>query len=154
MDKPPGVQVQIVKTYPPNIAAIRAKFPAAADRRGLLFAYGDVLHNPDGVEVPIHLIRHEAVHIEEQRLVGGPEAWWNLYLIDPEFRLRQELMASVVEYQTFCAGPPPRNRRARYAHLDTIAERLSSGIYGYMIRRQAAKNAILHGVAMAELQSI
>ena len=154
MDKPPSEQIQIVKTYPPNIAAIRAKFPAVANRRGLLFAYGDVLHNPDGVEIANHLIRHELVHVLQQRDVGGPEKWWDLYLADQDFRLRNELTAHIAEYQSFCSGPPPRNRRARYAHLDTIAERLSSRIYGYMIRRQAAKNAILHGVAMAELQSI
>jgi hypothetical protein len=149
--EPPGVRVQIVKTFPPNIDAIRAKFPLVSDRRGLLFTYGTSLHNPDGVDVPNHLIEHESVHVRQQREVGGPEKWWELYLTDQTFRLRQEMEGCIVEYLTFCAGPPPRNRRARFAHLDTIAERLSSGIYGYMIRRQAAKSAILHGVETTEV---
>jgi hypothetical protein len=148
--EPPGEQFQIVKSFPPNIAAIRAKFPFVAGRRGLLFTYGLSIHNPDGVEIENHLIRHEIVHVLQQREVGGPEKWWELYLSDQDFRLRQEMTAHVAEYQSFCAGPPPRNRRARYAHLDTIAERLSSGIYGYMIRRQAAKAAILRGVSEFE----
>ena len=49
--EPPSEQFQIVKSFPPNIAAIRDKFPFVSGRRGLLFTYGSSIHNPDGVEI-------------------------------------------------------------------------------------------------------
>lgn len=85
--------------------------------------------------------------MRQQAAVGGPEKWWELYLADRDFRLKQEIEACVAERLTFCFGQICHNRRERFAHLETIVERLSSGVYGYMIRRQKAKATIQRAVA-------
>lgn len=139
MTDSPGFFSQSVFEQPPNIAAIRSAFPMIKDRKGLLFAYSDRIYNPDRVKISPWLIAHEMRHCKQQWDVGGPEIWWGLYLKDPVFRLRQEVEACKVEYQTFLEVQPPPNRLARARHMDTIVERLSSGVYGYMCRRKEAK---------------
>lgn len=136
-------QMKIEIAYPPNIDAIDKVFPGVkrdCTRRGIFFAYGPVIYNPSGHVLPIELVAHECVHsIQQDRI--GVESWWNQYLDYTPFRFEQELEAHRVEYRQYIADHPGRNFRRRYAAA--VAERLSGPLYGRMLKKDAAKQAIL-----------
>ena len=148
MTDQPGALVsgRIVKQQPPNIAAIHAAFPMTVGRKGLLFAYGDAIYAPDGEPIAPQLVVHEATHMRQQAACGGPEKWWEIYLADPKFRLVMELEAGVAELEAYAENAPRPNRKMRAHYLDALAERLSSGVYGYMIRKPAARAALARGL--------
>ena len=62
--------VRIVCAHPPMIEEIRArfKFPAGG---AVIFAWGDTIYNPQGVDIPPQLIAHEDVHGRRQN--GDPD---------------------------------------------------------------------------------
>lgn len=130
--------MKIVKELPPNFDAIDSVFRVRR-RRGVIFCYGDVIFNPDGVHIPHHLLMHEAVHSARQ--AGFPEAWWNLYLQDQDFRLAEEIPAHRAEYAAFCnKGRPLWNKRRDC--LKTCAQRLSGPLYGNLITFDEARRII------------
>lgn len=126
-----------IKSFPPNIAAIAAVFPAAMNV-GVLFAWGDSIFNPSGIEIPPELMAHEKIHGDRQ-LAMGVEAWWDRYLKDPDFRYEEELVAHRAEYQHICAT---MSRQQRRYYLAQIAKRLSSPLYGRMTTLERAKKDI------------
>ncbi len=128
---------EVIHSKPPNFDAIAVAFPAVLTRKGILYTYGGNVYNPDGVPIPPWLIEHESAHIDQQRNIGAEE-WWRRYLAEPQFRLAQELPAVLIEYKTFCETEPFPNRIKRAQFLDGIAERISSQLYGYMVRRKDA----------------
>ena len=139
------MKTPIINAFPPNIAAIRAKFNIAG--RGVVFAYGSAIYNPVGKELPQSIIRHEEVHLREQK--GDPEEWWDRYIKDKAFRLEQELMAHRMEYITMLQelnfpGRPARRRLVRF-----IAKKLASPIYGPMIDIDNAKRLLNGNNAIA-----
>lgn len=111
------------------------------NRPGVIFAYGEAIYNPAGVHIPKHIMAHEAVHGERQvAYEGGPDAWWDRYLVDREFRLAEELLAHQAEYKALV------KRHGHSPHdLRTIAHKLASPLYGAIIRPEEAKHAILTG---------
>jgi hypothetical protein len=110
---------------PPNFDRIVEVFPFAI-KPGVIFAYGSVVYNPSGIEIPEALIRHERVHQSRQ---SDPEQWWELYLTDPEFRYNEELLAHAEEY---CAQLTSiRDRNLRAALLTSTARRLVAPLYNY-----------------------
>ena len=117
---------------PPNFALIVAVFPEAV-KPGVIFAYGDTIFNPSGVEIPPALIAHECTHLERQtgyvpeRL--NPIIWWDRYLRDPEFRYDEELYAHVAEFEAQLEGFIDRNQRAQL--LMRTARRLIAPLYQY-----------------------
>lgn len=121
--------MKIIKGYPPNYKEIRGVLPAAREP-GVLFCYGDCIYNPSGEKIPPWLIKHEEVHERQQAAVGGPEAWWRMYLTDPAFRYAQELEAHVVEWAAYKDKAPFPTRKERERYLEAIARRLSSRLYG------------------------
>lgn len=133
---------KIVVARPPNFEAILAVFPHAADE-GVMFAWDGTIFSPDGDYVPPQLIAHEEVHFEQQRVIGGPEAWWDSYLKNPSFRFRQEREAHIVEYQSFVHHT--RNRRMLRAYLDQVAQRLSGPLYGHATSFTDAYETIKRG---------
>lgn len=120
----------VVPARPPNFDAILEKMPDA-DKAGVIFAYGERIFNPSGIEIPPALIAHEAVHCKRQHPydVVGPETWWVLYLNDPEFRYHEELLAHVAEYGVLAQRMADRNDRARLLH--STARRLIAPLYNY-----------------------
>ena len=127
--------VEVVIGYPPNIDAIRAQFPITGQE---IFAWAGIIYNPSGNPLPTWLVDHEKVHFKQQD--GNPEAWWDRYIIDEEFRLEQELEAHRVEYRSFCRQNKDRNSRARYLHQ--MANRLAAPMYGGIISRVEAVRRI------------
>ncbi len=132
--------MKIVVQRPPNFTEIVVALPAAATRHGVLFAYGDILYNPDGVTVNPFLMAHEKMHQVQQ--AGLPEEWWKLYLCSLEFRLDQELEAHRAEWQAFLAHDPPSTRNARRTYMSRIAHRLASKLYGGLVSVHVAKRLI------------
>jgi len=113
--------------YPPiNFAAIKAVFPSAADE-GVLFCYGDTIHNPSGGFIAPQLLAHEEVHSKQQAIIG-PVKWWDYYLANPPWRFNEELEAHIVEYHDFIKRN--KNREMRRNYLDAVARRLSGPLYG------------------------
>jgi hypothetical protein len=129
--------VNIVSGTPPNFEAIVAVFPAA-ERKGVVFAYGDTVYVNGDATLPAQLVVHESVHLEQQRAMGGPEIWWSRYLVDARFRYQEELVAHRAEYRTL---KRISNGLAK-KHLRFIAERLSSPLYGSVVTLQQARKAI------------
>ena len=133
--------MKVVKDYPPNYEAVKAKFNPA---KTAIFTYGDTIYNPSGGVLSLELLAHEAVHIRQQ--ASGAEEWWARYMEDDEFRLDQELEAHRVEYQAFCARVKDRNKRAVF--LNQIATRLASPMYGRVISTREASRAISQGSSL------
>ena len=103
-----------------------------------LYTYDDTIYNPKGVAISAQLLRHEAVHYEQQS--NDPDAWWGRYLIDPYFRIDQECEAYASEYAFYCKNHKDRNHRDKV--LRQMAGFLSGELYGNVISSQAARKMI------------
>lgn len=121
--------------YPPNIARIRETF-GAQHLDNAVYTYGDTLYVPQGVEVSEHLQAHEIVHTRQQ---SDPVAWWDRYLVDPQFRLEQEVEAYRAQWQFLLANVGRQQRRDILKH---ISKHLSGPLYGRIISTDDAKKAI------------
>lgn len=119
--------MEIVNAKPPNFEEIDKKFNIA--NKGVIFAYGNKLYNPDNVPISSELMTHELEHSKRQG--PSPEQWWKLYILVPSFRLEEELYAHHSEYIAFKLNHKDRNDYARYLHM--VAGRLSSEMYGNLI---------------------
>lgn len=111
---PEGMKVLL---FPPNYAAINRAFNVRG--KPVIFCFGDTVYNPGRIKVPRHLMVHEGVHSRQQG--SNPAGWWDRYIVDPSFRLEQEIAAHYAE----CAVVPNQ--------IDEIAARLASPLYGNMI---------------------
>ena len=116
--------MHIVFEKPPNFAAIDRAFHVAG--QPILFAWQGIIYNPERIAVPPFLIAHETVHGARQK--DDPAGWWQRYIDDPAFRLKEELQAHKAELACICLGVKDRNRRARF--LQITASRLAHPIYG------------------------
>jgi hypothetical protein len=138
--------MNIVHARPPNFDAIAAVFPQAVGKP-VVFCYGDTIYNPERTSVPPEIVAHETAHSKRQSDLGGPEGWWNAYIVDPQFRLGEEIIAHREEYRAYCQRPDidkPCNgfRSLRLFHLNAIARRLASPLYGGLISVAEAKRII------------
>jgi hypothetical protein len=128
--------MKIVTTRPPNFDKIAAAFKGAT-RPGVIFCYGDSIHNPGGGPLTHALLAHESVHAHRQN--GDPETWWDRYIAEPAFRYEEELAAHRQEYAVACEG---LTRNQRRIELRLIARRLSGPLYGCEVSSDAAAQAI------------
>ena len=139
--------------WPPNIDRIADAFPHVQMARaghkdgptGILFAYGEDIYNPFGIVVTHWLHAHELRHCARQ-WQADPEAWWEKYVTDPEFRYEEELLAHVEEYIAQASATKDRNMRAKL-EMRTAA-RLVAPLYNYQPPRslsQAIKD--IHSLA-------
>jgi len=117
--------------YPPNIDAIREVFPITDS---VIFAYWPDVYVPSGRPLTPALEAHEQVHLQQQD--GDPEAWWEKYLADPQFRYEQELAAHRTEYRVACSITQDREQRLRY--LREIGKRLGGPLYGSQVTTRRA----------------
>ncbi len=130
-----------VKGRPPNYHRIVATFPSVREMKGVVFTYGDVIFNPDGVHLDPWLKAHEGVHYTRQSTLEVKiMEWWDKYLTDAEFRFAEELPAHRAEYQAFRF----RNRRGSLQHefLSFLASRLASPMYGSLCTASEAARRI------------
>lgn len=132
---------RIVRGVPPNVDAIAKVFPQAR-KLGTIFAWGDTVYvNDTTADLSPQLRAHEAVHCQRQ-LEIGIEVWWDRYLTDREFMFQEELIAHRAEYGAIKGLEKDRNRLS--AHLNTIAGRLASPLYGNVVTLSEAKQLILN----------
>lgn len=119
--------MNVVKAYPPNIDKVMKAFPI---NKNTVFTYGDTIYAP-GVEfsLPNDLVVHEETHMRQQG--DNPEAWWDKYISDVQFRYSQEVEAYRNQYRAYCKVVKDRNRR--FSFLVTIARDLSGPLYGRII---------------------
>lgn len=130
---------KIVKAFPPNIDAIRARFGQLPV--GTVFAYGDTIYAPSTTDLPSHLVAHERVHFAQQEKAGGPEAWWQRYLDDARFRLEQEVEAYRVQWAEIVRLPRDERREL----LRHICRSLSGSMYGRLVTKEQARHLITRG---------
>lgn len=135
---PPRAAMRIVVAKPPNYDAIVARFPDVAGK-GVLFAWQDLIYNPGGVSIPPQLIVHEAVHGRRQG--AAVEGWWDSYLFDDQFRLREEVAAHQAEYWAVCRARSDKAVRARA--LESISARLCGPLYGGVVTPDDARKLVL-----------
>lgn len=130
------VPMKIEIDVPPNFKDIVKVFPHAADK-GVLFCWNDIIFNPSGFAVGPSIVAHEKVHSKRQD--GKAEDWWAKYLIDTEFRLKEELLAHTMEFLVASEGQTRHNRRG---NLVVVSKKLSSPLYGGMVSYNEAKELI------------
>lgn len=132
--------MKIIRAYPPNIDAIDAVFHIRKVK-GVIFTFGDTIYNPDGGDVSPELRAHEGVHFSRQtNEIAKIEAWWQRYLVDPEFRYNEEAPAHRAEYKAYCALHRDYNQRARFLHH--VADRLAGPLYGGLVKPSEARRFI------------
>ena len=112
--------MEIIKDYPPNIKEIKEVFLILPE--SMIFAYGNIIYNPSGQDLADHIKIHEVVHSDQQQ--DNPEEWWNKYLQDDKFRLKQELLAYQRQYQFAKIWIKDRNELAKF--LWKLAQDLSN----------------------------
>ena len=85
----------ITNKRPPNYAMIVRHL---RPQKGTVFAYGYMLYNPSGGEIPEDVLVHEQVH-ERQMTDMHPDMWWIKYCTNSFFRERMEAEAFREQYQ-------------------------------------------------------
>ena len=131
--------MKIVVDYPPNIEKIKAVVEITPLT---IFTYGDTIYNPGGHSpFPPELEAHEVVHSIQQG--QDPEAWWDKYLSDVNFRLSQELDAYKAQYKKF--RHLTKNKKLRNELADRLAKDLASPLYGNIIDYYTARQKIKFG---------
>jgi hypothetical protein len=147
--------MKIVRDRPPLWDEIDKKFQVRG--RPVIFSWGSIIYVPSGsLEVHPSLVAHERVHGERQlayvvpgesRVQLTPEerivVWWRRYISDPTFRRNEEVLAHVAEYRHLCEHAGGRNQRRR--HLSVVASKLASPLYGPMMNKTAAREALSNG---------
>jgi hypothetical protein len=120
---------------PPMFDKIVAAFPKASEP-GVIFAWGTSIYNPSDIVIPPALLAHEEAHGRRQTFNAGTifqanqiERWWEQYIIDPEFRYREELPAHAAELLVLKRTINDRNQRAKL--MMSTAARLIAPLYNY-----------------------
>ena len=104
-----------------------------------IYAWGDDIYNPSGNELSEDVLVHEAEHAKQQREIGR-DKWWGRYLVDPSFRVEQEVEAYRAQWKFGCKST--KNREAHNLMLLGVASLLSSEIYGSRVTFQEAVRLI------------
>lgn len=129
----------IVKDFPPNFEIISLAMPKAG--RDHTYSYGGKIYNPSGKELPVEIQYHELIHWEQQQEMGGSDAWWNEYCINPDFRLDQEMEAYCRQYRYMRERTEAPNSFWKWMR-ESMALALSGEEYGSLISYGAAEAAI------------
>lgn len=132
---------QVLYELPPNYKQITAAIPAVAKNKAIVFVYAPNIYSPAGIELRPDLLVHEEVHIKRQG--KHPQGWWDKYLIDKDFRLREELAAYQEQYRYMVEH---YDRAKRRAILSSIVKDLAGPMYGGIITREQATKLIKNGV--------
>ncbi len=122
------IDFKISKLPPPVYERAKAKFGLRDFSAGLVFAYYPYIHVYNG-KLTSDIRAHEAVHLERQKAMGT-EIWWEHYLNEDQFRLKEEIMAYRVQYKYVLKHYPKHH----FFHLKFYAESLADpNIYGFRL---------------------
>lgn len=134
--------MKVVNEYPPNYEAICEAIPGVKEGESIIFTYGDTVYAPNTPkELSDHLWQHEATHVNQQKQMGVEE-WWAKYLVDPAFRLEQELQAYRVQYNVV---KRKRNWQLTEHVLNQISRDLAGDMYGNILTKAEARKLITRG---------
>lgn len=103
-----------------------------------IFAYRGKIWNPYGGGMDDSIMAHEMVHLEQQG--EDSEGWWELYFMDPAFRLEQEIPAYRKQVQEL--RRMGFNHSVIAFHKARMCKDLSGPMYGSVIGYAAAYRAI------------
>ena len=107
--------------------------------RGATFTFGNKIFCVS--TPPDDLMEHETVHVSQQtNYPGGPQAWWDRYFENDEFRLDQELKAYRRQYHW--AQGNLKDRTDIFRILEHCAKSLCGPIYGNLVTFQEAMDLI------------
>lgn len=135
------MRIKIELTKPPQWIWEECHEKFEIDDPVTIYTYGDVLHNPFDVGLSVPTIVHEETHMDQQAAYpGGPDAWWQKYFEDKDFRLSQEVAAYGNQYREFCKSNRDRNVQVRY--LAKLAEIAASPMYSFDITYYHAMHLI------------
>jgi hypothetical protein len=82
-----------------------------------------------GTTPPPEIVAHEERHVKQQESVGGSQSWWEMWLTDPDFRLRNEALAYGAQIAWLRAH---RGGKEASRQLAWIASMLGGKDYGYL----------------------
>jgi len=121
----------VVKELPPKHIYDRAREQFGVDfEKGVVFSYGDTLYARYSVDPD--LFEHESTHGKIQiAFPGGPDAWWERYFTDAQFRFEQELIAYRAQYRFMKTQVKDRNQQNTL--LWGYARDLSGKMYGNIV---------------------
>lgn len=131
----PNNEIKVLFEQPPIISEARIAFRLPDT---MIFAYAPYIYNPGRHRIDEPLYTHESHHIQQQGT--NPQAWWQRYLHDVNFRLSQEIPAYQMQYRAAKGFIKDRNKLHLY--LVNLASDLSGPIYGDLLRFQDAYDAI------------
>lgn len=129
--------MKIVNEFPPNYQLIREVF-RNCDEFKPIFSYGDIIYNPYNINVTPDLEVHEEVHMKQQG--EDVEGWWNRYLIDKDFRLKQEIEAYGTQFHW--VKSKIQNRILVEWSKEKMAQALSGDMYGNLLSYGEAESKI------------
>ena len=129
--------MKILNAYPKNYIEIKRVLNPPNDA---IFCYGDKIFNPSKQEIPPDIQYHESTHCHRQKKYPNPELWWQKWLLDPEFRLEEELIAFSAQLKFIKQFYP--NKAVKEA-LNEMAENLSNN-YKLNISIHRASSLIRH----------
>ena len=137
MTKP---EIKIIKELPP----VWDKVIAAGmnpNPETVIFAYGDTIYNPGDILIPDYIMEHEEMHLRQQGYTeAGAIEWWDRYLVDPHFCIREEAEAYAAQYDFMCRTTKDRNQR--FNIMRQLAHMLSGEMYGSVVSVDFALTAI------------
>lgn len=130
-DAPEAPLMEVRIERPPLWADIDTKFHVAGKK--VIFSWGDIIYNPEGITIPPELFVHEKVHgIRQLSGTGDVLDWWHHYIQNEDFRYAEELLAHRAEYEFLAQGLRDRNSLNRL--LVRTAARLGAPLYDYSRR--------------------
>lgn len=146
--------MKILRDRPPLFDAIDEVFKVRG--KCILFSWGDKIYVPTGsLDISPALIAHERAHGDRQLAFGDRVAltdadreanitrWWQHYLIDVDFRRKEEIIGHGAEYRYLCEHAGGRNQRRR--HLSVVATKLSHPLYGPLMNKPTARKVLEDG---------
>lgn len=101
----------------------------------IVITYGDTIYSKYPISEDLTI--HEQTHIEQQAELG-PEAWYDEYLSNPEFRLTQETEAYRNQIHFIRSNYPRDQRRKLEQHI----YHSMATMYGNMCTEEEAKQLL------------
>ena len=130
--------MKILKVYPPNYPEIVKAFPYIKGRHGMVFAWHSVIYNPSGCTLPPDVIAHEEVHCSRQ--YRDVTLWWDMYLVNPAFRLQEEVLAYRAQITFVKEHYRAKNGKAI---IDRCVDSLAGKMYGSLVTKDEARCLLL-----------
>lgn len=129
--------MRVSHEIPPIYWWLKTKhFPAIEWDEGIVITVGDIVYTKGDLTKDLEV--HEGVHTVQQMRMG-PDLWWDRYVHEPEFRMRQELEAYRAQARYL---EKTRSRESAFHAIMKLAKDLSSPIYGKCCTFQDAHRMI------------